>query len=113
MQFSTSATLAALAIFAGQTLAAQCVVGAPPKTGSGALGACRSTGSGDSKWSCAQGTTVTKTGDTRFLVHAGGKSTTIKILCDGQVGLVLTCPAGASGTANVPCGGHYAVQSSN
>ncbi|KAG5924154.1 hypothetical protein E4U42_004740 [Claviceps africana] len=93
MQFSTSAILAAVAIFAGQTLAAcqQGSVNSDPM----AFQDC--TTSDQLIWKCPGGVAVSRT--TKFHVAAKSQRAAVRISCrrQPQAYLIMTCPRLQSG----------------
>ncbi|KAG5988683.1 hypothetical protein E4U43_004671 [Claviceps pusilla] len=102
MQFSTSTVLAAIAIFAGQTLA-YC----KPATMKGTSRAC--TTSDNIDWSCPDGTTIhnyNPDNNNEFIVTTKAKDAYINAFCTNDFvdHLQVRCTAGLTDALTLPCG---------
>ncbi|KAG5986420.1 hypothetical protein E4U43_005516 [Claviceps pusilla] len=101
MQFSTSAALAAMAVFAGQTLA-ECGLGRVPGHGRSTLvPTCKPNSS--MSWFCSRTqSAIARNGATWTLIPGSGLST-IWVLC-GDNQTTMYCRDGALGNFNMDCG---------
>ncbi|KAG5993158.1 hypothetical protein E4U54_003462 [Claviceps lovelessii] len=106
MQFSTSAVLATMAMFAGQAFAAaQCEVinVANYNDKFSASGWCES--AGRNRWSCSNsGTSVYQDGS-KFTMHTGSQPLAVYFYCDHELSVQFQCPATVWGSIDMPCNG--------
>ncbi|KAG5927142.1 hypothetical protein E4U42_002553 [Claviceps africana] len=89
MQFSTSAAVATIVLFAGQTLAA-CTPGLPGN----AENPQKCEIGNDHTWTCKDGTWIHRAGDNKYNIQAGDRP---------YVGLVASCTSQRSSEAKVHC----------
>ncbi|KAG5946588.1 hypothetical protein E4U53_006564 [Claviceps sorghi] len=103
MRFSASAALAAMAIYAGQTLAV-CTNGVVSPT-AGSPSPCRKTSA--NSWTCKDGSFVGRTGNT-FKIVTRNSRTSFGIWCSNDVytSSRFTCPANSAGTVDLTCPGN-------
>ncbi|KAG5949106.1 hypothetical protein E4U53_006026 [Claviceps sorghi] len=105
MQF-TSATLAVMALFAGQTLAQQPVCRIIPNTRQDTPVECNPSypDSPDDTWSCGPfGAVVANILNGKLLLNAGPYPVTFSVGCRGSPPTIVKCDAKARNVVNVDC----------
>ncbi|KAG6005363.1 hypothetical protein E4U21_000214 [Claviceps maximensis] len=112
MQFSTSAALAAMAIFVGQSLADNCWAVQPgDHSAEWEISNCIPVGGGN-QWNCGNDLKayVARGGNT-FAVEAASYEIVIAICCSGTCSpsSYLGCPANGNGQLTLNCPGGYSV----
>ncbi|KAG5997050.1 hypothetical protein E4U43_002742 [Claviceps pusilla] len=100
MQFSTSAALAAIAIFAGQTLA-DCTAG----TTRGTLKPCqRTTDTNGYDWTCPDGSHLNNAGGAIYQVFPGPSTTYFELTCPNSKFTVQQKCTSSPGVFGADCG---------
>ncbi|KAG5976952.1 hypothetical protein E4U55_007124 [Claviceps digitariae] len=101
MHFSTSAALAAIALFAGQSLA-QCTYNVDHTIFQGEMSSCTSA-AGPNSWNCGHnGAVIVRVSGHTWIMHAGSTDTTINVSCGNPYKLV-TCTANSWGSFQLDC----------
>ncbi|KAG6014639.1 hypothetical protein E4U43_006319 [Claviceps pusilla] len=104
MQFSTSAALAVVALFAGQSLANGCSSTIDGTVFQGDHSICTSA-AGPNTWKCGRaGTVVGHLGSNTWLVHSGSTRSVVNISCRDAGGKhhTLDCPPNTWGYSDYP-----------
>ncbi|KAG5947442.1 hypothetical protein E4U53_006420 [Claviceps sorghi] len=102
MHFSLGAALAAMAIYAGQTIAASCHEGAPAKTNFEQPQDCVLTDIDG--WYCGNGVSVERSGDNYIVTPGSRAGATVSIICSAGL-KYYTCNQGPATTFHLACGG--------
>ncbi|KAG5984571.1 hypothetical protein E4U55_004227 [Claviceps digitariae] len=102
MQFSTSATLAAVALFAGQTFAI-CTDGPLTGSGGGLRLPCSQKDPKVKHWVCDNaGTSIVDLPEAGWLLHSGTQNSIVQVTCGDDV-RTLTCSPNSWGGFQLDC----------